>query len=35
MDSNSIIDKDTFEVCTHAEDHPQVFICDKPTSLKC
>lgn len=29
MDSNSIIDKDTFEVCTHAEDHPQVFICDK------
>ena len=30
MDSNSIIDKETFEVCTHAEDHPQVFICDKP-----
>ena len=30
MDSNSIIDKKTFEVCTHAEDHPNVFICDKP-----
>ena len=30
MDNNSIIDKKTFEVCTHAEDHPQVFICDKP-----
>lgn len=30
MDKNSIIDKETFEVCTHAEDHPKVFICDKP-----
>ena len=30
MDRNSIIDKETFEVCTHAEDHPNVFICDKP-----
>lgn len=30
MDRNSIIDKETFEVCTHAEDHPKVFICDKP-----
>ena len=30
MASSSIIDKETFEVCTHAEDHPQVFICDKP-----
>ena len=30
MDHNSIIDKETFEVCTHAEDHPNVFICDKP-----
>ena len=30
MDSNSIIDKETFEVCTHAEDHPKVFVCDKP-----
>ncbi len=30
MDSNSIIDKTTFEVCTHAEDHPNVFVCDKP-----
>ena len=30
MDSNSIIDKKTFEVCTHAEDHPNVFVCDKP-----
>ena len=29
MDKNSIIDKKTFEVCTHAEDHPDVFICDK------
>ena len=30
MDHNSIIDKTTFEVCTHAEDHPDVFVCDKP-----
>ena len=29
MDNNSIIDKKTFEVCTHAEDHPNVFVCDK------
>ena len=29
MDKNSIIDKATFEVCTHAEDHPNVFVCDK------
>lgn len=29
MDKNSIIDKTTFEVCTHVEDHPDVFICDK------
>ena len=29
MDSNSIIDKKTFEVCTHAENHPDVFVCDK------
>lgn len=29
MDKNSIIDKITFEVCTHAEDHPKVFVCDK------
>lgn len=29
MDSNSIIDKKTFEVCTYAEDHPDVFVCDK------
>lgn len=29
MDKNSIIDKKTFEVCAHAEDHPDVFVCDK------
>ena len=29
MDKNSIIDKETFEICTHAEDHPKVFVCDK------
>ncbi|MBQ9181798.1 MAG: hypothetical protein IJ134_04115 [Bacilli bacterium] len=29
MDKNSIIDKITFDVCTHAEDHPDVFVCDK------
>lgn len=29
MDKNSIIDRETFEVCTHAEDHPKVFVCDK------
>lgn len=30
MDHNSIIDRKTFEVCEHAEDHKDVFICDKP-----
>ena len=30
MDHNSIIDRDTFEVTIHAEDHPKVFVCDKP-----
>ena len=29
MDKNSIIDKTTFEVYIHAEDHPKVFVCDK------
>ena len=29
MDHNSIIDRNTFKVCTHAEDHKDVFICDK------
>lgn len=29
MDKNSIIDKESFEVCTQAEDHPKVFVCDK------
>ena len=29
MDKNSIIDKESFEVCTNAEDHPKVFVCDK------
>lgn len=29
MDKNSIIDRKSFNVCTHAEDHPEVFICDK------
>lgn len=29
MDYNSIIDRETFEVTLHAEDHPKVFICDK------
>lgn len=29
MDKNSIIDKETFKVCTNAEDHPKVFACDK------
>ncbi|MBQ9012001.1 MAG: hypothetical protein IJ094_00190 [Bacilli bacterium] len=29
MDRNSIIDKTTFEVCMHAENHPNVFVCDK------
>lgn len=29
MDKNSIIDKESFEVYTHAEDHPKVFVCDK------
>ena len=30
MDNHSIIDKKTFDVCKHEEDHPNVFICDKP-----
>lgn len=30
MDRNSIIDKKTFEICTHSEDHSNVFIYDKP-----
>jgi len=29
MDHNSIIDKNTYEVTLHAEDNPNVFICDK------
>ena len=29
MDQNSIIDKTTFDICKHAEDHKEVFICDK------
>ena len=29
MDQNSIIDKKSFEVYTHAEDYPNAFICDK------
>ena len=29
MDHNSIIDKNTFDICKHAEDHKDVFICDK------
>ncbi len=29
MDHNSIIDRQTFEVYTHSEEHPKVFICDK------
>ena len=29
MDKNSIIDKTTFAVFKNAEDHPNVFICDK------
>ena len=29
MDHNSIIDKTTFDICKHAEDHKDVFICDK------
>ena len=29
MDKNSIIDKESFEICTNAEDHPKVFVCDK------
>ena len=29
MDHNSLIDRESFEVCVHAEDHPKVFICDK------
>lgn len=33
MDCCSIIDKKTFDVCTHAEDHSDVFICDKPIAL--
>ena len=33
MDKNSIIDKEIFEVCIHAEDHPKVFVCDKLIAL--
>lgn len=29
MDHNSIIDRNNFEVCKDAEDHKDVFICDK------
>lgn len=29
MDHNSIIDRNTYEVCIDAEDHKDVFICDK------
>lgn len=29
MDRNSIIDRTTFEVFTHAEDCPYAFVCDK------
>ena len=29
MDHNSIIDRKTFEVCKDAEEHKDVFICDK------
>lgn len=29
MDHNSIIDKKTFEIYTHAEDYPNAIICDK------
>ena len=29
MDHNSIIDKNTFEIYEHAEDYPNIFICDK------
>lgn len=29
MDKNSIIDKESFEVWVHAENHPKVFVCDK------
>jgi len=29
MDHNSVIDRESFEVTLHAEDHPKVFICDK------
>lgn len=29
MDSNSIIDRNTFKVYTHAEDCPFAFVCDK------
>lgn len=29
MDHNSIIDRNTFDICKHAEDHKDVFICDK------
>lgn len=30
MDHNSIIDRETFKVYTHAEDYPKAFVCDKP-----
>ena len=29
MDQNSIIDKNSFEIYEHAEDYPNIFICDK------
>lgn len=29
MDGNSIIDKENFQICKHAEDCSKVFICDK------
>ena len=29
MDHNSIINRNTFDICKHAEDHKDVFICDK------
>ena len=33
MDNNSIIDKESFEICTHAEEHPKIFVCDKFCSV--
>ena len=29
MDHNSIINKNTYEICKHAEDHENIIICDK------